>query len=86
MERPNSASRNSFDTFFEGFIVVFTILTGENWDQTMFQFTRDFGYKAIAYFCSIVIVGEMIFLNLFLAILLENFDMIEKKKDDEVSE
>jgi hypothetical protein len=52
----------------------------------MFQFTRDFGYKAIAYFCSIVIVGEMIFLNLFLAILLENFDMIEKKKDDEVSE
>lgn len=27
--------RNNFNTFFSSFIVVFTILTGENWDETM---------------------------------------------------
>ncbi len=33
---------------------------------------------AIVYFFSLIIVGVMIFLNLFLAILLENFDMSEE--------
>ena len=71
-------NRSSFDTFFEGFIVVFTILTGENWDETMIFFTRQYGYSAMAYFFSLIIIGVMIFLNLFLAILLENFDMSEE--------
>lgn len=54
--------------------MVFTILTGENWDQTMFQFRHTHGYVSIIYFFSLVIIGVMIFLNLFLAILLDNFD------------
>lgn len=32
--------RLNFNTFLNGFIVVFTVLTGENWDDTMFQFAR----------------------------------------------
>jgi len=75
-------NRNSFDSFFNGFIVVFTILTGENWDETMIYFTKQYGYSAIAYFFSLIIIGVMIFLNLFLAILLENFDMSEESTSD----
>jgi hypothetical protein len=41
----------------------------------MFEFAKDYGYISIIYFFSLIIVGVMIFLNLFLAILLENFDM-----------
>lgn len=67
-------NRTNFNTFFSAFIVVFTILTGENWDQTMFQFARKYGYTAIFFFVSLVIIGVWIFLNLFLAILLDNFD------------
>jgi hypothetical protein len=48
----------------------------------MFQFTKSHGYIAIFYFISLVIVGVMIFLNLFLAILLENFE----EGDDEEEE
>ena len=72
--------RNNFKNFLNGFILVFTVLTGENWDSTMFQFARSHGYIAILYFISLVIIGVMIFLNLFLAILLENF---EEGKDEE---
>ncbi len=28
--------RNNFNNFFNGFVLVFTVLTGENWDSTMF--------------------------------------------------
>jgi hypothetical protein len=39
----------------------------------MFSFARAKGYIAIAFFFSLVIIGVMFFLNIFLAILLENF-------------
>jgi hypothetical protein len=32
--------RNNFNTFFSSFLVIFSVLTGENWDATMFQFAR----------------------------------------------
>ncbi len=73
--------RINFQSFFNGFVLVFSILTGENWDATMFSFAKSHGSIAIAYFISLMIIGVMIFLNLFLAILLENF---EKKDEDEV--
>lgn len=78
--------RMNFKNFLNGFILVFTILTGENWDSTMFQFARSHGYIAIFYFISLVIVGVMIFLNLFLAILLENFEEGDDEEADEANE
>jgi hypothetical protein len=33
---PNDDPRNNFNTFFTGFILIFTVLTGEDWDSTMF--------------------------------------------------
>ena len=27
--------RNNFNTFFSSFVVIFTVLTGGNWDETM---------------------------------------------------
>lgn len=32
----NDDPRNNFNNFFTGFILIFTVLTGENWDSTMF--------------------------------------------------
>jgi Ion transport protein len=74
--------RNNFNTFFNGLIIVFTVLTGENWDDTMFQFARKHGYIAIFFFISLIVIGVMIFLNLFLAILLENFQIDEEEEVD----
>ena len=74
--------RNNFNNFFTGFILIFTVLTGENWDSTMFQFAKTHGYMAIFFFISLIIIGVMIFLNLFLAILLDNFEVEEEEEED----
>lgn len=74
--------RMNFNSFISGFIVVFSVLTGENWDDTMFKFAKQKGYIAIFFFVSLVIVGVMIFLNLFLAILLENFEDDEEEEEN----
>lgn len=77
----SKVDRNNFNTFFGSFLIIFSVLTGENWDATMFQFARSKGYIAIFFFISLIIIGEMIFLNIFLAILLENFDEGEETVD-----
>jgi len=40
----------------------------------MYDFTRARGPIAIFFFVSFVVIGQLILLNLFLAILLKNFD------------
>lgn len=75
--------RNNFNTFFSSLIVIFTVLTGENWDETMLQYARYESVTAILFFISLIIIGVMIFLNLFLAILLDNFDDVEEDSEEE---
>ena len=49
------------------------MLSGENWNEIMYQSVQQSGYGAIFYFVSLNILGNYILLNLFLAILLSNF-------------
>ena len=67
--------RLNFNNFLNAFVLVFSVLTLELWDQIMFKYVRLHGSPVILYFVTLVILAVMIFLNLFLAILLENFDV-----------
>ena len=49
----------------------------------MFKYTRLYGYGAIAYYVSLIIIGVMIFLNLYLAILLKNFEITDEEEENE---
>ena len=40
----------------------------------MYDYYRPFGPSAAAYFVCLVVIGNFIFLNLFLAILLKDFE------------
>lgn len=71
--------RLSFNDFFTGFTTIFVVFIGEDWNSVMYDHVRsqtsqvDFwGTKLI--FVFIFIVGNLIMLNLFLAILLKNFE------------
>lgn len=59
-------------------------MIGENWNAVMYDHMRTVGDAACMYFISLVVFGNIIMLNLFLAILLGNFDRArnfgEKKK------
>jgi hypothetical protein len=82
-----SSPRLNCDSFFNAFILVFYLL--QNWDSSMLDFVRIKGNLSILYFISFVIFGQLILLNLFLAILLKNFDeseVVEKVSDNLIKE
>lgn len=78
------APRANFDRVTWASLLVFEIMIGENWNSAMYDLMRSVGEGACIYFIALVVFGNIIMLNLFLAILLGNFDRArnfgEKKK------
>lgn len=77
-----SSPQYNFDTFINSFATVFIVLTNESMSQIYYDYYRTVGdATSTIYFLSLVIIGQKILLNLFLAILLENFDEGALKQD-----
>ena len=66
--------RENFNKFLFGFVVIFIVFIGEDWNSCMYNAYRTVGAGAYIYFISLFIIGNLILLNLFLAILLKNFE------------
>ena len=72
-EIPNNEDnsfRYNFNTFAYSLITIFVLLTGENWNSLLSQFIDKDGWSSTIYFVTIIIFGNIMLLNLFLAILL----------------
>ena len=68
--------RLNFDDFKTTFLTQFTCLIGDNWNEVMYNCMRATNrYLGFFYFVSIIAFGQIIMMNLFLAILLGNFDL-----------
>lgn len=78
--------RHNFDDIYWGFVTIFQVLTGENWNEVMYDGMRTQGTGACVYFLLLVIIGNYIILNLFLAILLDNFSEIGGGEEGEEEE
>jgi hypothetical protein len=81
---PIPKSRLNFDYFSNALISVFVVLIGEDWDKLMIETMVQDKYPAVPgiFFVSLTIIGNMILLNLFLAILLKNFeDKADKERE-----
>ena len=66
--------RLNFDSILDALLIVFCVIIGENWNSVMYNHMLATGYGASIFFILLVISGTIIMLNLFLAILLGNFD------------
>jgi hypothetical protein len=79
-----TSPRANFDRLGWAALTVFEVMIGENWNGVMYDHMRTVGGASCLYFIALVIFGNIIMLNLFLAILLGNFDRArsfgEKKK------
>ena len=66
---------HNFDNIFKAFYTTYAILIGDNWTDMMYNCSRssDFITSAV-YFLLCVFFGQIIMINLFLAILLGNFE------------
>ena len=72
----NEKARQNFDDFFSAFITIFQVLTMENWTDVLYFAMRSTANKlvAIGFLIIWIWLGNYIFLNLFLAILLDGFN------------
>jgi hypothetical protein len=85
--------RFNFDSFTSAFYTVFVLITMENWNTILINALRSSNppYLTMAYLLIWIFIGNYIFLNLFLAILLEGFESSSAGKpleeyDDEQTE
>jgi len=66
---------STFNTFWESFISVFITLANDGWTTIYFNHYRaKGGVLSSLYFVSLILIGQLILLNLFLTIFLQNFD------------
>ncbi|XP_041459338.1 voltage-dependent L-type calcium channel subunit alpha-1D-like isoform X6 [Lytechinus variegatus] len=87
--------RSNFDSFFQSLFTVFQILTGEDWNEVMYDGiqayggVKSIGFLASTYFIILYICGNYILLNVFLAIAVDNLadaeslTALEKEKEEE---
>ncbi|ESO06390.1 hypothetical protein HELRODRAFT_64539 [Helobdella robusta] len=73
-----------FKDFFHSFMIVFRILCGE-WIENMWNCIHCSGYHCIVFFILTMIIGNLVLLNLFLALLLSSFgaESLKKSQEDE---
>ncbi|CAF3995487.1 unnamed protein product [Rotaria sordida] len=74
---------NFFD-FFHAFMIVFRVLCGE-WIESMWVCLECAGWPCIPFFLLTFVIGNLVILNLFLALLLASFgsSVLTEKEDDE---
>ncbi|CAF0997674.1 unnamed protein product [Rotaria sordida] len=75
---------NFFD-FFHAFMIVFRVLCGE-WIESMWVCLQCAGWSCIPFFLFTFVIGNLVVLNLFLALLLASFGsnvLSEREKDDD---
>jgi hypothetical protein len=66
---------STFNTFLEAFVSVFIVLANDGWATIYFNHYRSTNpIVASVFFISLVIVGQYILLNLFISILILNFE------------
>lgn len=65
--------RSTFDSIFWAMLTIFQLLTGENWNNVMYDAMRTTTPWAAVYFIIVMVIGLYLVFNLFIAILLDNF-------------
>jgi len=75
--------RSNFNNLYRSMITVFQMLTIEDWPGVMFDAVSATSFVASVYFMSLIVGGNFVLCNLFVAILLEGF--AERAAKDEKS-
>jgi hypothetical protein len=69
-----ASPRTNFDSIGDAMLTVFVLLIGDNWNYYMADYIRATSFTSCIYSIVWCAFGNIILLNLFLAMLLKNFD------------
>ena len=78
---PGFCPRENFDSILNALLSVFQIVTGEDWNKIMYNGMVASHDAAALYFISLVIVGNYLVLNLFVAVLFSGLAAAEEAQD-----
>jgi hypothetical protein len=72
--------RSSYASFGRGLLTSFQIMTGEDWAMIMYHYMHCFGPSAAIYFCLLFIYTQWCLLAMFVAVILDNFELNDDEK------
>eukprot|EP00756_Hemistasia_phaeocysticola_P006536 Hpha_TRINITY_DN13881_c0_g2::TRINITY_DN13881_c0_g2_i1::g.70008::m.70008 len=73
-DRDDPVPRANFNSFYSSLLTVFQILTRDDWVNVMWDAMTVSGEGSAIFFLVLVICGDFLILNLFLAILIQSFE------------
>jgi hypothetical protein len=74
--------KSTFNTLLEAFLSTFIVLANDGWTRIYFEHYRSTNaIAATFYFFTIIVVGQFILMNLFISVLIENFEQLSIRKD-----
>ena len=73
IDEEGNRNRNDFNSFTNALVTLFVCLTG-TWVDVAYNVMNIWGVGYALFFIQIMVIGNFLLLNLFLAILLENTD------------
>eukprot|EP00004_Rigifila_ramosa_P026090 TRINITY_DN7990_c0_g1_i1.p1 TRINITY_DN7990_c0_g1~~TRINITY_DN7990_c0_g1_i1.p1 ORF type:complete len:1641 (-),score=380.66 TRINITY_DN7990_c0_g1_i1:246-4454(-) len=77
--------RGNFENMWQSFLSLFQVVTGENWTDLLFESMRvSHGLSqavVVAFFLTFYAFTNFILLNLFIAVILENFELDDEEKN-----
>ena len=66
---------STFNTFIESFVSVFIVLANHGWTKIYFDLYRSVDpFSTSLFFVSLVVIGQYVLINLFISILIMNFE------------
>jgi hypothetical protein len=75
-------NRSNFNSFIEAFFSVFIVLIGDGWTDIYFDHYRHLDPMVPSmFFMSLIILGQFILMNLFISVLIENFEQLSVRND-----
>ena len=78
-----SSESNNFSTLWSAALTVFVVLTGDGWTSIMKAAMRTTTPAAAMYFVSLFWLGSYVFMNLFIAILIDTFSVETLRKHEQ---
>jgi hypothetical protein len=78
--------RTNFDSFDSALVSVFVLVIGDDWNRLMADYVRATSNVSILFFISLTVIGNIVLLNLLLAILIKHFEEKNASKAFEDSE
>jgi hypothetical protein len=83
-KNPGVYPESTFNDFYKSFIAVFIVLANDGWSTIFVEHYRSYKpFQTTMYFISLKIFGGYILLNLFLAILLKEYDKESIEQEQE---